>query len=510
MAELQQGRIILCNASTREPFRVDLVPEFQASFRLFLRSRAPMFQRLPFVLLLAVLATSAEAQKLTLESAIREAVSSNPAIGEATANRRATDFELRQTQGQLLPQIRIQGDIGPERQRQFDSPVASLRSSTFDVGRQGNVTVRQLIFDGFQTANETWRQVARIDAASWRVKERSELVGLDTVQSYTDILRLQEMIGQANRNIAVHRKLFSDVQVRFAGGRAGRGDLDQVQERVLAAEAARAELQARLGEAVALFRRSVGREPKQLVWPARPRGVPASRQVALSQAIQNNPTLRAAGADTNAAEAQREASRGTNVPTITFEGRAAYGKNTQNYNGRYDDYSAKLSASWLIYSGGTDTARQNELAERVGEQQMRFSLLQRQTLESIDRAIAARASLDERIRALSGQVGATERVVSAYRSEYELGQRTLLDLLNAEQTRYNAAVGLINARGLVILADYQLLAATGSLLANVGVKLPSEANNPMRGLRETGALLPPLNLIPPDPAPAGGTRTGVR
>lgn len=465
-----------------------------------------MYKRLSLACLLLSSATIAEAQKLTLESAIRLAVTTNPAVGEATANRRATDFELRQAQGQLLPQIRLQGDIGPERQRQFDSPVASLRGPGFENGRQANIVVRQLVFDGFQTVNETWRQVARIDAASWRVKERSELVGLDTVQSYTDILRLQEMIGQANRNIAVHRKLFSDVRVRFAGGRAGRGDLDQVQERVLAAEVARAELQARLGEAVALFRRSVGRDPAQLVWPVRPKGVPTSRQLALSQALKNNPTLRAAGADTNAAEAQREASRGTNVPTIALEGRAAYGRDTQNFSGRFDDYSAKLSASWLLYSGGTDTARQNELAERVGEQQMRLSLLQRQTVESIDRAMTARVSLDERIRSLSSQVGATERVVTAYRSEYELGQRTLLDLLNAEQTRYNAAVGLINTRGLVIVADYQLLAATGSLLANAGVPLPSEATNNLRGLRETGAFLPPLVLVPP----AAGTRTGDR
>ncbi|MCA1999584.1 MAG: TolC family protein, partial [Hyphomicrobiales bacterium] len=239
------------------------------------------------------------------------------------------------------------------------------------------------------------------------------------------------------------------------------------------------------------------------------KGLPASRQAALNLAVQQNATLRAAGSDVSAAEAQRDAARGTNLPTVALEGRAAYGKNTQNYTGRYDDYGAKLSASWLLYSGGTDTARQNELTERLGERQMRLSLLQRQAIESIDRAWTTRAALNDRIRALSGQVGAAERVVSAYRSEYQLGQRTLLDLLNAEQTRYNAAVGLINAKGLAVFADYQLLAASGTLLAAVGTPLPTEAVNPMRGLKEGGALMPPLQLVPPAPAGAGN-KAGAR
>lgn len=449
------------------------------------------------IILTTILASApALAQRLTLEEAVRRAVTTNPAVGEATANRRATDHELRQAQGGLLPQVRLQADIGPESLRQYQSPLASQRSGDFKAGRQAGLSVRQLIFDGFATVNETWRHAYRVDAASWRVKERSELVALDAVQAYTDILRLQDMIAQANRNISVHRSLLSSVSARVSGGRAGRGDEDQVRERVLAAEAARAELQMRLGEAVAMFRRAVDREPKGLVWPGRAPGLPASRQAALTSAVANNATLRAADSDTRAVEAQRDAAKGTNLPTVALEGRAGYGKNTSNIAGRYDEYSAKLSANWTLYSGGTDTARQNELTERVGEQQMRLSLLRRQAIESIDRAWTTRAALNDRIRALSGQVKAGEQVVSAYRSEYELDKRSLLDLLNAEQIRYNAAVGLINAKGLAVFADYQLLAASGTLLGVMRVGLPGEAANPMRNLKENGALIPPLDFAP--------------
>lgn len=451
--------------------------------------------------------TAAATAQMTLDQAIRRAVSTNPAVGEAAANRRATAQELRQSQGALLPQIRVQADVGPERTRSLDINLPTGRQE-FVAGRQANVVVRQLLFDGFASSHEIWRQAARVDASSWRVQERSELVALDTVQSFTDILRLREMIAHADANIAVHRKLLSDVTARFEGGRAGRGDKDQVEERVFAAEAARAELEQRLAEPLALFRRAVGTEPKALLWPARLKSVPASRAEALNLAVARNPTLRAADADLEAVRSQRLAAKGSDLPTVALEARAEHGRNSRDTTGRYDALSAKLTASWLLYSGGSDTARQYELAERVTEQSLRLDVLRRQAAESIERAWSTRLTFGDRVRALTKQVEAARRVVTAYRSEYELGLRTLLDLLNAEQSLYNARIGLTNAKGLAVFSDYQLVAATGSLLAAVKIAAPEEASNPQRGQRERGALLPPIELVPAAPlaaaVPAGG------
>ncbi len=451
--------------------------------------------------------TAGATAQTTLEQAIRRAVGSNPAIGEAAANRRATAQELRQSQGALLPQIRVQADVGPERTRSLDINLPTGRPE-FLAGRGANVVVRQLLFDGFASSNEIWRNAARVDASSWRVQERSELVALDTVQSFTDILRLREMIAHADANIAIHRKLLSDVTARFDGGRAGRGDKDQVEERAFAAEAARAELEQRLGEPMALFRRAVGMEPKALAWPSRLKALPASRAEALKLAIARNPTLRAAGADLEAVRSQRLAAKGSDLPTVALEGRAEHGSNSRDKTGRYDALSAKLTASWLLYSGGTDTAHQHELAERVTEQSLRLDVLRRQAAESIDRAWTTRLAFGDRAKALAKQVAAAGRVVTAYRSEYELGLRTLLDLLNAEQSLYNAKVGLTNARGLAVFSDYQLMAATGGLLAAVRVEAPAEAANPGRGLRESGAVLPPIDLIPAAPAAAANADGG--
>ena len=126
---------------------------------------------------------------------------------------------------------------------------------------------------------------------------------------------------------------------------------------------------------------------------------------------------------------------------------------------------------------------------------MRYSSLQRSVRESIDRVWGAREVSGLRIRALENQVQAALRVTQAYRSEYELGQRSLLDLLNAQNALFNAQISLVAARGLAVFADYQLSAATGQLLRQVGARAPAEARVTPPSQRSVLPL--PLNLRDP-------------
>jgi adhesin transport system outer membrane protein len=116
------------------------------------------------------------------------------------------------------------------------------------------------------------------------------------------------------------------------------------------------------------------------------------------------------------------------------------------------------------------------MADRMIESNMRHARLQRAAFESLDKAWAARTITSDRIAALARQVDAARKVVSAYRQEYELDKRTLFDLLNAENEYFNAAVSLVSARGVVVFADYQLLAAMGQLLDYLKTPAPAEAD----------------------------------
>lgn len=400
----------------------------------------------------------------TIIDAINQAVTTHPGVGEASANRRATEAELRQQQGTLLPQVRLEGKAGRSRFNEKDVVPPPAGNNTWLSTREGSVVVRQLLFDGLTSINEIWRQAARVDAAAYRVRERSELIALDAAEAYIDVVRYTHLIGLANENIAAHRRILANVEARFQGGRAGEGDLEQVRERVEAAIAIRAQFVQQLDEARAVYRRTVGIEPYNLRVPGRLREMPASKDAALAIALRHNPTIQAGEADRLAARHGFNATAGAFMPNIALEGRATRGHNTGTILGDRTEASGLVVATWDIFTGGKNAWRRAEFAERYEEMTMRHARLQREAFELIDKAWAARTITSDRIAALTRQIAADRRVIEAYTKEYELGQRSLIDLLNAYNQLFNARVSLESTRDTAVFADYQLLASMGQLL----------------------------------------------
>jgi len=156
-------------------------------------------------------------------------------------------------------------------------------------------------------------------------------------------------------------------------------------------------------------------------------GLPATKDEALAVAIRFNPTIRAAQADVDAAKYAFKVTDGAFVPNLSLEGRATHADNTYPYLGvTHDDYSGKVVMSWDIFRGGQDVWRRTEMAERHTEATMRHARLQRDALESIDKAWAGRTVTATRVAALTRQLQADRKAIAAYEKEYELGQRSLM------------------------------------------------------------------------------------
>lgn len=438
-----------------------------------------------FVIASLLLATAgpAAAEPFSINDALKQAVLTNPGVGEASANRRATESELRQTQSTLLPQVRLEARYGPEK---FDQSAAVVSGSALPVpaqgsgpwrnGTQGSVVVRQTLFDGFASIHDIWRQSARVNAAAFRVRERTELIALDAAEAYVDVVRYIRLVALGQQNVANHERIFSNVNSRFSGGRAGEGDLEQARERVENARATLAEFHRSLEDARAKYRRVVGLEAYNLRFPAPLGGLPRSKDEALAVAVRFNPTIQAAQSDVDAAKHAFRVTDGAFVPNISLEGRATRFDNTYPYLGvTHEDYSGKVVMSWDIFRGGQDVWRRSEMAERHTEATMRHARLQRDALESIDKAWSARTITATRVAALTRQLRADRKTIAAFDKEYELGQRSLIDLLNAQNQYFNAAVSLTSSRGVIVFADYQMLAAMGTLLEYLKAPPPVDA-----------------------------------
>ena len=450
--------------------------------------------------ILAMEASALAAEAFTVRDAILQAVQSNPGVGEAAANRRATETELRQVQSTLLPQVRLEARIGPEKFNDRDLLVPPQGNNQWLNGRSASVVVRQLVFDGFSSINEIWRQAARVDAAAHRTRERTELIALDAAEGYIDVVRYTRLIAIAQENLAAHRRIYSNVNSRFEGGRAGEGDLQQAIERVAAAEAILAEFRRSLEDARAKFRRAIGIEPHNLRAPRRLPNLPRAKDDALAVTLRHNPTIQAAQSDSDAAKHGFHATAGAFVPTIALEGRASHGRDSDGIFGRREELSGKVVATWDVFRGGQDLWRRAEMGERHIEQGMRLARLQRDAFESVDRAWAARTVTSDRIAALVRQVDADRKVIVAYGKEYELGQRSLIDLLNAQNQLLNGLVSLESTRAVAIFADYQLLAAMGQLLSYLKTTHPIDAEPlEVKPLGLFPTKLPPIWIDLPKP-----------
>lgn len=424
---------------------------------------------------LAMMLATTSAGAMTIEEAIRLTVQTNPSIGEAAANRRAVDYELKQAVGQYLPQVSLDGSFGSSRVRTDQVGVLPpLRSDKWFNPAQGQLVVRQLIFDGFATSNDIFRQAARVDAAALRVLERSELLGLDAAEAYIDILRHEQILGVARRNIAKHQEIYGLVRRKFDGGSGSISEVQQVEERLAASRAVESDVIKSLEDTKAKFRRIVGAEPRKLSSPRGIAGLPATREAAISVARANHPTLAVAAADTDAAQFNADRTLSGYMPRIYAEGVIGTGEELQQIRGPRQEATGRIVMSMNLFDGGIREARRGEAIERLGEAQIRQDTLRRQVDEAAERAFINRATTGSRVAALQQQVAAAERVVTSYRQEYDLSRRSLLDLLDAENTLFNARTQLVTSRFIRVFSEYQLAASTGALLRKLSIHTLAE------------------------------------
>jgi outer membrane protein, adhesin transport system len=418
------------------------------------------------VVLSAAIATfllSSSAYALTLREAVTEALTSNPEILQAAENREAIEFELRQARGLYLPTLDLESSIGI---RRLDSPGRrSLGTGGDDLyPRDVGLSLRQTLFDGGARRSEVERQAARVDGASFRVLERSEAIALAVTQEYLEILLQAEIIAAARENAGFHQQILGDIAQSVVGGALTEADRIQGQERLISANARLKEAGEELEAAKIRFQRLVGRP---LGTPKYPGSVakllPRSVDAAVVMARQANPRIAASGADVDAADSLVRGSNAAFLPTLSLEGRARVGTDIDGSNGYTSDLEAKVVARWNLYRGGRDIAAKQERIRRAGEQRQVLAQVHREVEEAIRSAWDQRAKRAELAALLRDQAATNARLVSSYREQFRVGERSLLDVLGAQNTRFNAAVLAQTAAYASLFAEYKLLAATGML-----------------------------------------------
>ena len=426
--------------------------------------------------MLAPLAVVTGAGATTLEESVRATLATNPDIGVVQADREAIDQELRQARAQYLPSIDLRGAAGPE---YTDSP--TIRDPDGDdtetlLRLESQITLSQLLFDGFATQSEIERQRSRIDSAAFRVQEAAEFTALAAIEAHLEVLRNQLLVELARENLAEHLRILGLVRELEGQGGGSIADVRQTEARIAAAQSSLATAQGNLRDAEALYIAVVGMPPEALQEPVVPYpAVPESQEAAAAQAVVDSPTVLIAGADIDVAEAELRGSRAGNYPRFDLELGAGANRNIDGVEGGGIDAQALLVARYNLFRGGADVAREREAFARVREARQALRQVQRDAAEEARVAYNALQTAQARVEALRAAVEAQRATRDVYAQQFDLGQRSLLDLLDAENELFIARSNLVTAQFTEIFGVYRVLAVTGELLMVLDIDRPKES-----------------------------------
>jgi outer membrane protein, adhesin transport system len=425
---------------------------------------------------LAPLVVITGAGAVTLEDSVRATLATNPEIGVVQANREAIDQELRQARAQYLPSIDLRGAAGPE---YTDSPTTRNQrgdDSETLLRLESQITLSQLLFDGFATQSEIERQTSRIDSAAFRVQEAAEFIALDAIEAHLEVLRNQDLVELARENLTEHQRILGLVRELEGQGASSIADVRQSEARIAAAETSLVTAIGNLRDAEALYISVVGMPPEVLEEPLVPvAAVPESRETAAAKAAVDSPTVLIANADIDVTKAELRGSRAGYYPRFDLEVGAAANRNVDGVKGGGVEAQALLVLRYNLFRGGADIAREREAFARLKEARQALSQVQREAEEEARIAYNALTTAQARVESLRAAVEAQRATRDVYAQQFDLGQRSLLDLLDAENELFVARSNLTTAQYTEIFGVYRVLAVIGDLLMTLDIDRPKES-----------------------------------
>jgi len=424
----------------------------------------------------------------TLESAIVHAYQNNPSLNSQRASVRATDEGVPQALSGYRPKVTITGSGGEQSisttnrvispnlpaDQPPNRPAAYAIQSGYNATYGAGATVTQTLYNGLQTPNRTRQAEAQVLAARETLRVTEQTVLLNAVTAYMNLLRDSAILDLQRRNVEVLQEQLRQTRDRFNVGEVTRTDVAQSESRLAAGRSQVLGAEANYKASGAAYRQVIGNDPGKLnagtpVDRFSPHNLPA----AIEFASASHPAVTTAQYNVDVAQMQVKVAEGALLPTLTLQG--SFQKSFMTGLNGIESYTASVlgQLSVPIYQGGAEYSAIRQAKETLGQKRLDLDTARDQVrqvvVQSWGQLEAAKANID----ATQSQVQAAEIALNGVREEARVGQRTTLDVLNAQQELVNARVSLVTAQRDRVVASYTLLSAVGRLSPPVlGLRVP--------------------------------------
>lgn len=426
--------------------------------------------------LLAVLSLAAAAQSAgpatSAKEAVQRAVVSNPEVQARWHAFRAAREEQNVARGGYLPRLDLSAGVGRERQT---DPGLANRDYT---RRNASLALSQMLYDGFATRSEVSRLGHAKLARYFELLDATETTALEALRAYEDVLRYRDLVQLAQQNYVQHRQVYEQIQQRVEAGVGRRVDLEQASGRLALAESNLLTEASNLHDVSARYQRVVGELPGEALAPTGLTGLqlPESVEEGLRAAYQASPAFNAAAEGVRSARAEADGRRSRFQPRVDLRARSDLGNNLDGINGHSDTQVVEVVLTYNLFNGGSDQAAVRQFVERLDQARDLRDRSCRDLRQTLAIAYNDRLRLMEQLRYLDQHQLSIAKAREAYRKQFDIGQRTLLDLLDTENEYFQAQRAYANANHDYALAHARTLAGMGKLLAALEVRrgdLPS-------------------------------------
>lgn len=412
---------------------------------------------------------------VSLQDVVRDTIKSNPDVLIAGSERNSVEQQMEQARGGFFPQADITVGTGWETSDNPTTRAAGDGSRNFNRD-EAEIRIRQLIYDGNGTLSEFRRNKARVNSRAYETFSTAEVTALKSVEAYLDVINNRKLVQLATDNLDSHQKTYDRIVKR---GRRGVGSKADVQQSLGRLALARTNLMAQdnqLQDADAAFNTVVGYPPADLDEPvSRGHLLPASIDDALEMALDNHPRLKSADADIEAARYQYKTARALFVPRVHVEIKGSDNDNLDGIAGSNNDAEVMVRGRYNL-TGGKDMARRQETVYELEQAREIRDRTRRQVIESVQLSWNAYRTAKSQLEYFKVHVDASTSALAAYRKQFNIGQRTLIDLLDQENEVFQANINYANALNDLMFAEYRILAGTGRLLWALEVPLPDQAD----------------------------------
>jgi len=444
-----------------------------------------MKNKLLYTSLLFLVVTTLTAQDL--KTTIEEVLSTNPTVLERLKNYNATKEDITSAKAGYYPKLDLSIGVGYEHTVKNNGN----NDGTFDFAvYQNSLKYTQNLFQGFKTMHQVEQQESKTTSSAYSYIEKVNDTAFETVNAYLQVMRNRELLENAQANVDINKEIFEKVQKLYDAGLTTLSEVNKIESSLSLAKANYIVQENTLLDVTYSLHRVVGRylNIDEMVKPRLNIALPENIEEAALIAMKNNPSLLVSANNIKIAQAAYKESDSLYYPNIDIEISQSMNNNLSAIEGEDNRFRAMAYLTYNFFNGFADSAAKQKSISNIHKEVEVKNKLRRETIEGLNLSWAANEKLNIQLDHLSKYKEFAFKTLTLYAKEYDLGRRSLLDLLSAQNDFIGAKAQLINTEYNMLFAQYRILDAMGSLVsvlvedtnliyANVGLNAQAPQNN---------------------------------